>query len=157
MPAEKIVLGMAFYGRYWKQGSTYGGYGINAERVDELIQKYRGVVTYDKEYQAPKAVITIKSTDVKPTILGQTLAAGKYTIWYENEESIKYKLKLVERYNLKGTGSWSLGQESQATWDYYKLWLNGCYFKDAEGYWAMDSIIEVAQRKWMTGVSSTSF
>ena len=157
VPAEKIVLGLAFYGRYWKQGSAYGGYGISADRVDELIKKYRGVVTYDNVYQSPKAVITIKEGDVKPSVFGTTLSAGKYNIWFENEESIKYKLKLVHTYNLKGSGSWSLGQESANTWEYYKLWLNGLYYKDVEGYWAMDSIINVASREWMTGVSGTAF
>lgn len=157
VPAEKLVLGLAFYGRYWKQGSSYGGYGISADRVDELVKKYRGVVTYDYTFQAPKAVITIKSGDVKPYVFGQPLAAGKYTIWYENEASLKYKLQLVNKYNLKGAGSWSLGQESGSTWDYYKLWLNGYYFQDAEGSWAVDSIIKMANKKWMTGVSSTSF
>ena len=157
VPAEKIVLGLAFYGRYWKQGSTYGGYGISADWIDDLIKKYRGVVAYDKVYQSPKAVITIKSSDVKPYVFGSALSAGKYNIWYENEESIKYKLKLVQQYNLKGAGSWSLGQESQETWDYYKLWLNGYYFKDAQGHWAVDSIINVAKWEWMKGVSETSF
>jgi Predicted glycosyl hydrolase len=128
VPAQKIVLGLAFYGRYWKQGSTYGGYGISAYHVEDLIKKYRGVVTYDKVYQSPKAVITIKEGDVKPYVFGSPLQAGKYTIWYENEQSIKYKLTLVQEYNLKGAGSWSLGQESLQTWKYYKLWLNGFYF-----------------------------
>ncbi len=157
VPAEKIVLGLAFYGRYWKQGSSYGGYGVSADYVEDLIKQYRGVVTYDKVYQSPKAVITIKSGDVKPYVFGSALSAGKYTIWYENEQSIKYKLTLVQKYNLKGAGSWSLGQESLKTWNYYKLWLNGFYFKDAEGHWAVDSIINVARLEWMKGVSDASF
>ena len=157
VPANKIVLGLAFYGRYWKQGSTYGGYGVDAYRVDDLIKKYRGVVTYDTEYQSPKAVITIKKSDVKPYVFGSALSAGKYNIWFENEESIKYKLKLVQKFNLKGSGSWSLGQESLKTWEYYKLWLNGFYFKDAQGHWAVDSIINVAEWEWMKGVSESSF
>ncbi len=157
VPANKLVLGLAFYGRYWKQGSTYGGYGISASQVEEMVKKYRGVVTYDKAYQSPKAVITIKAGDGKPNINGSVLSAGKYTLWYENEESIKYKLTLVQKYNLKGSGSWSLGQESAETWDYYKLWLNGCYFKDAQGHWAVDSIINVAMQEWMTGVSESLF
>lgn len=157
VPSEKLVLGLAFYGRYWKQGATYGGYGVNAYNVDELIKKYRGVVTYNSEYQSPKAVIIIKSSDVKPYILGMKLDAGKYDIWYENEQSLKYKLTLVKKYNLKGCGSWSLGQESEKTWIYYKLWLNGYYFGDVNSNWAVDSIINVAKLGWMIGVSGTKF
>lgn len=157
VPANKIVLGLAFYGRYWKEGATYGGYGINANRVDELVRKYRGVVKYDYNYQSPKAVITVKSSDTKPYVLGNRLDAGKYDIWYENEQSLKKKLALVKKYNLKGSGSWSLGQESNNTWDYYKLWLNGYYFGDAEGSFAVNSIINVANMGWMVGVSATEF
>lgn len=156
-PPEKLVLGIAFYGRLWKQGSSYGGYGISNSTVDELVRKYRGVVTYDNATKSPKAVITINSSDVKPVVFGKQLDAGKYDIWFENEQSIKYKLQLVQKYGLKGTGSWSLGQESRNTWDYYKLWLNGMYFSDVQGYWAQESIIKVADKGWMIGVSGNSF
>ena len=157
VPPEKLVLGIAFYGRYWKQGSSYGGYGVSNSMIDELIRKYNGVVTFDKTAKSPKAVITVKKNDVKPVVLGQKLEAGKYDIWYENEQSIKYKLQLVQKYGLKGTGSWSLGQESQNTWDYYKLWLNGMYFGDVQGYWARDSIIKMVDKGWMVGVSGNEF
>jgi Predicted glycosyl hydrolase len=157
VPSDKIVLGLAFYGRYWKQGATYGGYGVSADVADVLIKKYRGVVTYNSVYQSPRAVITITSSDVKPYVAGKQLSAGKYDIWYENEKSIKYKLTLVKKYNLKGSGSWSLGQETEQTWDYYKLWLNGYYFGDVNTAWAVDSIIKVANLGWMVGISSNQF
>jgi len=154
---DKIVLGIPFYGRYWENGSNTGGYGISLTVAEELIKKYRGQVVYDNTAQSAKAVITVKSTDEKPYVFGKTLDAGTYTIWYENEQSIKYKLKLVQKYNLKGSGSWSLGQETQNTWDYYKLWLNGYYFEDAQGHWAQEYILSMAVREWMKGVSSTRF
>ena len=157
VPSNKLVLGIAFHGRLWKQGAAYGGYGISASQVEELIGKYRGVVVYDKKIQSAKAIINIKTTDVKPYLLGKQLSAGKYDIWYENEQSIKYKLVLIKKYNLKGTGSWSLGQETGSTWDYYKQWLNGCYLTDVEGYWAQQSILNVINKGWMEGISSMSF
>jgi spore germination protein YaaH len=154
---DKLVLGIAFYGRLWKQGSNYGGYGISNNTVEELISKYRGVVTYDSVARSPKAVITINAGDVKPVVFGQQLEAGKYDIWYENEQSIKDKLQLVQKYDLKGTGSWSLGQEAQSTWDYYRLWLDGMYFKDVQGYWAQESIMKVVDLGWMVGVPGSLF
>lgn len=157
VPAKKLVLGMAFYGRLWKQGSSYGGYGISNNTVEELIGKFRGKVTFDAVTRSPKATITIYSSDKKPIVFGKALEAGKYDIWYENEDSIKSKLKLVDKYDLKGTGSWSLGQEAKSTWGYYSLWLNGKYFEDAEGNWARQSIISVMNKGWMIGVSGTRF
>lgn len=157
VPKEKIVLGIPFYGRYWKVGESYGGYGIGANQVDELLNKYNGQVSFDKGFMSPKAVITIKPGEEGSNILGRKLGAGTYTIWYENEESIKHKLRLVQKYNLKGTGSWSLGQESSNTWSYYNLWLNGRYFTDAEGHWAQKDIMFAEEKGWMIGISSNKF
>jgi spore germination protein YaaH len=155
--ASKLVLGMAFYGRLWKQGSNYGGYGISNTTVENLIAKYRGTITYDRIQQSPKATITVLNSDVKPKIFGRTLDAGKYDIWYENEASMKSKLALVNKFDLKGTGSWSLGQESQSTWDFYSLWLNGIYFKDIQSSWARQPILDMVKKGWMIGASDTQF
>lgn len=121
--ADKIVLGIPFYGRYWKEGEATGGAGISNNRVDEMLAKYGGTVTYDEASQSPKATITIKSGDPTMTIAGTKLTAGTYHIWYENHESIKAKLQLIHKYNLKGSGSWSLGQESSSIWQSYRTWL----------------------------------
>ena len=50
---------------------------------------------------------------------------GKYVVWYENDKSYGAKLSLVEKYNLKGAGSWALGQEAPSIWDHYEEWVNG--------------------------------
>jgi hypothetical protein len=115
------------------------------------------MVTYDAASHTPYAVITVGASDAKPVIGGVALTAGTYTIWYENEASLKEKLTLVNKYGLRGAGSWSLGQESADTWDYYSLWLNGCYFSDAEGHWAQDAILNAFLMGWVDGVSQTSF
>ena len=157
VPADKLLLGIPFYGRIWKQGESYGGYGISNNTVESLIAGYRGKVTYDSSTQSPKATITILNNDVKPQVLGKTLDAGTYDIWYENEESIKSKLALVGKYSLKGTGSWSLGQETKNTWNYYSLWLNSIYFSDIQTSWARQCIIPVVNKGWMIGVSDSKF
>ena len=157
VPAEKLVLGIPFYGRLWKQGASYGGYGISNNTVEAWIKEFNGKVEYDKTHKSPKAVITIKPSDRKPTVFGVTLDAGTYDIWYENEASIKSKLELVQKYNLKGTGSWSLGQEAKDTWDYYSLWLNGTYFSDIQNHWAKESILAAMDSGWMEGMSASKF
>ncbi|NSW90074.1 MAG: S-layer homology domain-containing protein [Firmicutes bacterium] len=157
VPKEKIVLGIPFFGRIWKNGGGISGQGASLNDIEMLIAKYRGQVSFDYASFSPRAVITIKSSDEKPYIYGKKLDAGTYTIWYENEQSIKQKLSLVKKYGLKGTGSWSLGQETPNTWDYYSLWLNGHYYTDAQGHWALKSIIFVASKGWMIGNGSSSF
>jgi spore germination protein YaaH len=157
VPKEKIVLGIPFFGRIWKNGGGMSGQGASLNDIEMLLARYRGQVTFDYVSLSPKAVITIKAGDVKPYIFGNRLDTGTYIIWYENEASIKRKLELVKKYDLKGTGSWSLGQETLNTWDYYDLWLNGHYFTDSQGHWALKSIIFAANKGWMIGNGSTSF
>jgi len=154
---RKIVLGIPFYGRYWKTGQSYGGYGIHLSKVQELLNNYSSTVTFDTYYGVPKATVTIRPQDNPPNIFGKQLSPGSYTIWYENDLSIKYKLRLVQKYNLKGTASWSLGQETADTWDYYKQWLNGNWFVDTLGHWAQEAVASMEGKGWMKGVSSTHF
>lgn len=157
VPKEKIVLGIPFYGRYWYNGSNYGGYGIGLNQIDYLTEKYDSEKYFDYEEYSPYAVITIDSRDERPYIYSRFLDPGKYTVWYENEKSIKYKLSLVEKYGIKGTGSWSLGQESEGTWDYYDSYLNGLIFSDITGHWAEQDIIFLKEKGWIKGICNDLF
>lgn len=121
--ADKIVLGIAQYGRYWIQGQTYGGLGISNWQVEQLIKQYNGTVIFDEVSKTPKAIVTIREGDPKPIVGGTTLTAGTYTIWYENEESIRQKLLLISKYNLRGVGNWSIGQENKEVWNSYATTL----------------------------------
>lgn len=154
---EKIVLGLPFYGRYWQDGYTYGGYGVSLTRIDKIVNSYNTKTAYDKNVEAIKSVVQINSWDTKPVINGRTLYAGTYTFWYENEQSIKAKLELVNKYALKGTGSWSLGQELADTWEYYDSALTKIEENDSCDEWAVDAIDYVMQNGLMQGKSTNNF
>lgn len=171
---SKIVLGIPFFGRYWHNSVYYGGYGISLTRIQKLTGMYQTKFIYDEKTQSAKAIMTIKSSNIKPTVNGKTLNTGTYIIWYENEKSISAKLDLVKKYNLKGTGSWSLGQETAETWNYYLDKLNednkqGNEHSNSEenmpgiendllaSIWALDSIEYVKNKGWMKGKSETQF
>ncbi|UKS26421.1 glycosyl hydrolase family 18 protein [Paenibacillus sp. HWE-109] len=156
-PADKIVLGLPFYGRYWNQDPAANGAGISSQMIKNLLDTYKGTVRYDAASQSPVATFSISSTDAAISAYGNKLGPGDYTVWYENEQSLKEKLKLVSKYHLKGTGSWSLNQETSDTWDYYSLWSDGFYFTDVQKHWAKADVLAAANLGWMLGVAADRF
>lgn len=157
---SKLVLGIPFYGRYWNNDTGVGGYGVRNTKVEDIINKYSSYVTFDEKTQSPKAVVTIKNGELCPVINGRALKAGTYVFWYENEESITKKLELVNKYDLKGSGSWSLGQENANTWEYYKKVLEGnndSFYDVSDNYWAHDAIYLAKENGWIEGRSKNSF
>ncbi|PAB58769.1 S-layer homology domain-containing protein [Anaeromicrobium sediminis] len=169
VPNEKIVLGIPFYGRIWNLDDTVDytkpksekilGRGVSLSKVDDLLSNYDAKIEYLTGEEVIKATFEIKEEDpeVKLYSWGEPLDVGTYELWFENEKSIKKKLELVQKYNIKGTGSWSLGQEKENLWDYYTMWLNGEYFVDIEGHWAEEDILKVKEKGWMVGMSETHF
>ncbi len=120
---DKIVLGMGHFGRYWLEGASVGGQGISNEQVGQAVKMYNGIVTFDEESKSPKANFTIHLGDPKLYVYGKKLEPGNYTVWFENEESMKAKFELVEKYGLKGTGNWGLEQENPEFWNAFSGWL----------------------------------
>ena len=123
---DKLVLGLPFFGRIWSlDNNSLRGFGVRIRIMDNLIRDYRAVVTFDEASQSPKAEFTVRAGDPQHRIGGQPLVPGRYVVWYENDESLKAKLELVRKYDLKGAGSWALGQENASLWENYSVWLNG--------------------------------
>ncbi|WP_053075046.1 S-layer homology domain-containing protein [Ornithinibacillus californiensis] len=167
---EKIVLGLPFFGRYWNHAESTGGRGASMHQVETLVAKYNGTITFDQASLSPKATFTITSGDPITKISGRTLLPGTYEVWFENNESIHAKMDLVHKYGLKGTGSWSLGQEDPDIWDDFSTWQvhhaahdfiminnDNFPFTDARNHWTRNEILYTYQKGWFQGNERSQF
>ena len=147
-----------------------GGYGVISTRIQEILGKYPSEVVYDEISDSVRATVTISDGQTYPVISGRALTPGTYVFWYENERSMIAKLHLIHKYNLKGSGIWSLGQETADTWNYYSKVVNGeeepindkavqntGFYDVATNYWADDSIYLAKEKGWVSGRSEHYF
>ena len=124
VPKHKIVAGLPFFGRYWKNGS--GGIGLAASDIEYLLGNYPSSTRYDKDTESANATVTIRPGDPKPIIWGgRTMPEGTYDIWYDSLSSVKFKLDTIHALGIRGAGSWALGQENPDMWTFYTTALYG--------------------------------
>ena len=101
IPAEKILMGMSNYGYDWKLPFVRG-----MSRAEKLTNyqalgraEYYGVqVQYDEEAQAPFFTYTDP-------------AGAEHIVWFENEQSWRARLEMIEEYGLAGIGIWNIMKE----------------------------------------------
>lgn len=107
VPKEKIILGLAAYGYDWG-GTATKSYSING--CYNIANQYGAVIKFDN---------TTKSKYFTYTANGVTR-----TVWFEDGETIAYKLDLAIAKDLKGIGIWRLGLENSNYWTTIKSKLN---------------------------------
>jgi spore germination protein YaaH len=107
VPKDKIILGMAAYGYDWGDTATKA-YSING--CYSLANQYGATVKFDG---------TTKSKYFTYTDNGVS-----HTVWFEDGETMEYKLDLANSRDLKGVGIWRLGLENPNYWATVKAKLN---------------------------------
>lgn len=154
---DKIVLGVPFYGRLWKLDGSIKGLGIPVNQIQNLISRYHASVVFDPDSHSAKVILTIKKSDPVSTVRGQVLTPGSYEIWYDNLQSLREKMSLVQKYQLKGIGSWSLGEEDPAVWNDFRSWEEGAPFFDIINHWAQSYILDLKNKGWINGTDAFTF
>lgn len=104
VPKEKLVLGIPFYTRLWKedgQGLSTRSYSMSS--MKELLDSWGAVVTYDEASGQ--------------NYVEYTKDGALYKIWIEDYESVQKRIDLMKKYDLAGYAAWRLGYETKDIWD----------------------------------------
>jgi len=124
MPASKIYLGLAGYGRDWvtkvdgicpapfasaiKVGAKAATFVMRDAAT--LAANYQVTPVYDEKYG--EATFTYTKAYEGATADGRsTICTATRTAWYQNAQSYKVRSELVAKYKLGGVTAWTLGME----------------------------------------------
>ncbi|MEH7418948.1 glycosyl hydrolase family 18 protein [Neobacillus drentensis] len=102
VPPSKILLGIAGYGWDWDTTAKKAVYSSYKQLMDQKTT-YKAKVKWDSPSQTP----FFSYVDEKQ---------HSHQAWFENSYSLRFKLNLVEKHNLRGIGIWRLGLEDPKYW-----------------------------------------
>jgi len=75
--------------------------------IQKVITRYNPNVQWDDVSKSPH--------------FSYTSADGEnHQVWYENSQSLKYKVDLVNNYDIAGVALWKLGDEDPNSWQVMK-------------------------------------
>ena len=111
VPANKVITAIPFYTRIWETtGSSISSQAVGMEMAEEYVAAHNIDVEWNEETCQNYGEYTS----------GDTL----YQVWLEDEESIRVKLNIMEKYGIGGVAAWRLGFEKPEIWDEIETYLN---------------------------------
>ncbi len=111
VPANKVINAVPFYTRIWETTSdSISSQAVGMDMAEEYVANHNIAVEWDET--------TCQN-------YGEYTADGTlYQVWLEDEESIRVKLNIMEKYGIGGVASWRLGFEKAVIWDEIENYLN---------------------------------
>lgn len=99
---DRLLLGVAGYGYDWPREGT--ARTLTHGQVVSLFEEQRRLT--------PELTLRWDASAKSPYF---RYGSG-HEVWFENHESLAYKLQIAERYGLAGVALWRLGQEDPESW-----------------------------------------
>ena len=100
---DKLILGMPFYTRLWKEtGSKPTSSVVTMKNIDTTL---------------PEGIEKSWNEDLKQYYVEYNQDGITYKMWLEEENSIKAKFELMKQYKLAGAAYWEKDMEKDSIWD----------------------------------------
>ena len=111
VPANKVINAIPFYTRIWEtRGTTVESQAVGMEMAQQYIKDHNITTAWDEktcqnygEYQS---------------------GDSHYQVWLEDEDSIRVKLNIMNKYGIGGVAAWKLGFEVDSIWDVIEEYMN---------------------------------
>lgn len=99
IPPARLQLGVALYGYEWSAGA---GTSRMWDELDAIAREQGAEIRWDQQARSPWFEYDADGRRV--------------VVWFENADSLAYKLDLVRRLGLAGLAAWRLGGEDPRVW-----------------------------------------
>ena len=129
VPANKIISGIPFFTRLWKETPKTEEELESEEGTDDaqytmkVESEAMGMDTAKAQVEQAGAEI-VWDKDAGQNYATWEADGSTYKIWLEDEQSIEPKLKLMKENKLAGTAAWALGQENADIWNLILKYVN---------------------------------
>ena len=111
VPAEKVINAIPFYTRIWEtKGTTVSSQAVGMELAQQYIADHNITTVWDE--QTCQNYGEYQSGD------------SYYQVWLEDEDSIRVKLNIMDKYSIAGVAEWKLGFEVDSIWDVIEEYVN---------------------------------
>ncbi len=129
VPAEKVISGIPFFTRLWRekpktQEQLAKDEGTEAAQYANEVKSEAYGMTKAKEKVSEAGAEITWDEETKQNFATWVDGDTTYKIWLEDVKSLEPKLKLMKEYKLAGIAAWALGQETPDVWPLIQQYVN---------------------------------
>jgi spore germination protein YaaH len=116
VPNEKVLLGVPFYTRLWKEEKDETGkinlssQALSMEQAEKWLKEHKGQIVLDEA--AGQNYVEVKEGE------------ATYKMWLEDSHSMQKRIELMKKYRLAGIAAWRRGFEKEELWPLMTELLN---------------------------------
>lgn len=108
VPKEKIILGIPFYTRLWKEEVVDGATKVSSKAYS---------MDYAKGLMDDNNVEMVWLEDIGQYYGEYVEDGATYKMWLEDVRSIEERMKIAAKYDVGGLAAWKIGLENNGVWE----------------------------------------